>query len=301
MPSRFFNQGWKRMLPVLFVCALAGGLLLGPRLAAGASEVPLQAFDEAHGPSQEGAELFNQCVGCHTIGGGDGVGPDLEGVTTRRDRDWLVRWLLDPPAVIAEGEDFVTEMVSQFNGLEMPNPGLSEAEVEVLVAYLEEQDGGAAPVDTPTAATETPVATQAPSGDNDQVEAGRNLFTGASTLQNGGPSCRACHSIAGIGSFDGGGNLGPDLSATYARLGDAMITWPQTGTMQPIFADQTLTDTEQEHLLAFFRSTDVTERSTTVIWQLAGLAVVGAALIGLLVHLVWRGRFDGVRGPMVGK
>jgi hypothetical protein len=45
----------------------------------------------------------------------------------------------------------------------------------------------------------------------------------------------------------------------------------------------------------------VTERSTTVIWQLAGLAVVGAALIALLVHLIWRGRFDGVRGPMVGK
>src|ERR1043166_7153940 len=38
----------------------------------------------------------SRCSACHTIGKGDGVGPDLAGVTTRRDRAWLTRYLAAP-------------------------------------------------------------------------------------------------------------------------------------------------------------------------------------------------------------
>jgi hypothetical protein len=39
-------------------------------------------------------ELFSrQCSSCHTIGKGDLVGPDLNGVTGRRDRAWLARFI----------------------------------------------------------------------------------------------------------------------------------------------------------------------------------------------------------------
>ena len=38
-----------------------------------------------------GADIFQQqCAACHTIGGGTLVGPDLQDVTSRRDREWLV-------------------------------------------------------------------------------------------------------------------------------------------------------------------------------------------------------------------
>ena len=68
--------------------------------------------------------------------------------------------------------------------------------------------------------------------------------------------------MGGIGGFDGGGNLGPDLTASYDKLGDAVVTWPETSaTMRPIFVDKSLTDAEKADLLAFFRSTEVTERS----------------------------------------
>jgi mono/diheme cytochrome c family protein len=262
-------------------------LALAPRLAIGASEAPLREFKV--GASQDAAALFQvQCAACHTIGGGDGVGPDLEGVTTRRDRDWLVRWIADPAAMLADGDPIATELLAEFNNVPMPSLGLADAEVESLVAYLEERDGGAAPVPTTAPAVGT--------GDGD-IEAGRNLFTGASTFENGAPSCRACHSAAGIGGFDGGGNLGPDLTAAYDKLGDALITWPETSvTMRPIFADKTLTEDEKADLLAFFRSTDLTERSAAVIWQL-----VGAALIALVTHVIGRKRLGGVRGPMVNR
>ncbi|MCP5118722.1 MAG: cytochrome c, partial [bacterium] len=130
------------------------------------------------------------------------------------------------------------------------------------------------------------------------ADVGRNLFTGANTLENGGPSCRACHSIAGIGAL-GGGNLGPDLTTAWDRLGDGMIAMPQTGTMQPIFSEKALTEDEQTNLLAFFRSTDITERSAEVSWQLTGLAVAGVAIVAVLIHLIWRRRLARVRAPMV--
>jgi len=44
----------------------------------------------------------SRCGACHTIGNGDRVGPDLAGVTTRRDRAWLSRYLAEPPATPSE-------------------------------------------------------------------------------------------------------------------------------------------------------------------------------------------------------
>ncbi|MCP5115571.1 MAG: cytochrome c, partial [bacterium] len=50
--------------------------------------------------ADEGHELFEaKCTSCHTIGGGPLVGPDLEGVTSRREPDWLARWLSEPDAM----------------------------------------------------------------------------------------------------------------------------------------------------------------------------------------------------------
>lgn len=41
-----------------------------------------------------GRAIFDQkCAPCHTIGGCKKIGPDLRGVTERRKRDWLIRWL----------------------------------------------------------------------------------------------------------------------------------------------------------------------------------------------------------------
>jgi mono/diheme cytochrome c family protein len=263
------------LLFLLVVLSLAAGL--GRVLAV----PPSQSADE-------GEEIFqNACATCHTIGEGDLVGPDLKGVTTRRDRDWLTRWISAPDVMLDQGDPIATELLEQYNNVPMPNLGLSEAEVASLIAFLETQTDGAPSEQTPQVLEEGNPA------------AGKNLFTGANRLSNGGPSCRACHSSAGIGGL-GGGTLGPDLTGAYAKFGDALITWPENvPPMDAIFSSKPLTSEEKADLLAFFESADVTQRSTEVIWQLVGLATAGVLVFAGLAALVWRRRLAKVRQPMV--
>lgn len=47
---------------------------------------------------------------------------------------------------------------------------------------------------------------------------GHALFTGSTPLQNGGPSCAACHSTGG-----GAPGLGPDLTTVFVRLGETPL------------------------------------------------------------------------------
>lgn len=59
---------------------------------------------EGHGARQElreakpitvpnGQRLFaSKCSACHTIGKGDKLGPDLAGVSARRERAWIARY-----------------------------------------------------------------------------------------------------------------------------------------------------------------------------------------------------------------
>ena len=69
--------------------------------------------------AQDPAAFYEtNCAACHSIGGGPQAGPDLKGVTARRDREWLVRFLLDPSAFESDPE--VVRMVKEANGLMMP-------------------------------------------------------------------------------------------------------------------------------------------------------------------------------------
>ena len=52
---------------------------------------------------EDGKELFQkECTSCHTIGGGDGAGPDLKGVAGRRSIEWLVRIIVEPDKLTAD-------------------------------------------------------------------------------------------------------------------------------------------------------------------------------------------------------
>src|SRR5262249_4095894 len=42
----------------------------------------------------------SKCLACHSIGQGRKLGPDLAGVTKRRDVAWLTRWLKDPEKML---------------------------------------------------------------------------------------------------------------------------------------------------------------------------------------------------------
>lgn len=271
------GKPWRGVALLALLLSLAGSILL-------AAAPP--------GPSPEaGGKLFQQkgCAACHTIGQGDRVGPDLKGVTAQRKRAWLIRWLLEPDKMLAEKDPIATKLLKKYNNVPMPNLGLSKAQAEELIAYLASVAQASKP--RPPAGKKAPETTGNPI-------IGKDLFTGAIAFQNGGLSCMACHSIAGIGAL-GGGALGPDLTPVYGKLGAAMITWPQNvPPMKPIYASEPLTPQEQANLLAFFKGA-VAQRPTQAIGQLALLSLAGLIVLLVLAQLTWRRRPSGVRRSLV--
>jgi protein SCO1/2 len=88
----------------------------------------------------KGQYLFTtRCAACHTIGHGDGLGPDLRGVTHARDRAWLTRFIQFPDRVIASGDPVAKALSARYGGLQMPNVGLGPEDVAALVEHLEAQ------------------------------------------------------------------------------------------------------------------------------------------------------------------
>lgn len=93
----------------------------------------------------EGIETYNdgvyiyktRCLTCHTIGGGDSVGPDLLGVTERRDRKWLKRWIAKPGEMIKEKDPIIMAMMKRYKNINMPNLKLSQGDVDKILRYIE--------------------------------------------------------------------------------------------------------------------------------------------------------------------
>jgi protein SCO1/2 len=86
----------------------------------------------------KGEDLFrSRCDSCHSLGTNDGLGPGLQGVTQRRDRAWLARWLKMPDRMLEEKDPVATELFNRYRKLSMPNLRLTDAEIEALINYME--------------------------------------------------------------------------------------------------------------------------------------------------------------------
>ncbi len=89
-----------------------------------------------------GAYLYrSRCSSCHQgVGDGDNpLGPDLVGVTERRERAWLERWLAEPDVMLEEEDAIAMELLRRYDGIVMPNLRLGEEDVAALIDYMEAQ------------------------------------------------------------------------------------------------------------------------------------------------------------------
>ena len=91
------------------------------------------------GLGQETAAFFKQnCSSCHTIGGGRLVGPDLKDLSQRKDRAWLVRFVLNPQAMIDRGDPYALQILDEARGVVMqPVAGLTRERVNLLLDLID--------------------------------------------------------------------------------------------------------------------------------------------------------------------
>ena len=264
-------------------------------LAAGISLLPQLA------PAQETVDFYRQnCKTCHTIGGGKLTGPDLKDVTKRRDRAWLIRFMKDPKAVIASGDQDAKTMLDDFNKAVMPTlPGMTDERCENLLKLIEAES------ENPDSEFKGVAVSTRVFTDKDRTN-GRNIFLGRQRLVKGGQACISCHTMHDMPAL-GGGALGGDLTRIYEKppgTRASISAWlgsPKTPTMRPVFDKHKLTDEEIEALVAYFEASADQVQAQPAAGRMALLlfGLVGAAALVFAGDAIWKHRFHGVRRPLV--
>jgi mono/diheme cytochrome c family protein len=230
------------------------------------------------------------------------IGPDLKGVTSRREQSWLVRWITEPRKMLAEGDPIAEQLWREHGDFPMPNYGLSEAQVKDIIAYLAAESGDEPPIDEVTSEVK-PTPEVKPTAPTGIFEVGRALFMGQQSFANGAPACIACHSTSDVGGL-GGGSLGPDLTKAHSKF-KGMITPTLINTsfptMKGVFSKKTIIDAEVAHLKAYFAETDRLEPKPAMDFTISLISIIGFIVLYILTHLIWRKRLTGVRKPLVGR
>jgi mono/diheme cytochrome c family protein len=129
------------------------------------------------GIAQNGKDLFKaNCASCHSLGSNKLVGPGLEGVNDKRDREWLLSWTKNSTELIASGDADAQAIFDEY-GFAMPPQNLSDDEINAIFDYVANPSAA-----EPAVAEEE----EASAGDNPLIAQGEKLFKG---------NCKSCHSI----------------------------------------------------------------------------------------------------------
>jgi mono/diheme cytochrome c family protein len=88
--------------------------------------------------AQDGEKLFrSNCASCHKTTKEKLVGPGLEGVTDRRDMDWLLEWTKNSQAMVEEGDKQAVKLYEEYNQQVMPAQDLMEEEIRAIYEFVE--------------------------------------------------------------------------------------------------------------------------------------------------------------------
>jgi cytochrome c551/c552 len=86
--------------------------------------------------AQDGEALFKaNCTSCHKVDE-KVIGPPLQGVTTRRKHDWLVKWVKNSQAVVKSGDADAVALFKEYNVV-MPAFNLKEDEINSILTYIQ--------------------------------------------------------------------------------------------------------------------------------------------------------------------
>ncbi len=189
-----------------------------------------------------GSTFELKCSGCHSVGRGVVVGPDLSGVTSRHAPPWLHAFIRSSQGMVKKGDAAARTLFGKF-GKVMPDHDFTDEQIDSLLKFI--AAGGPKP---PARFRLARLATAA------EVARGQALFTGAAPFAHGGPACSACH---GAGRWHGG-TLAADLTGVYDRYPDAWLTRTILEARDPlmvVYRDRPLAEDEAFALKAFLYKT----------------------------------------------
>lgn len=91
----------------------------------------------------EGEKIFKaNCAACHNVGSKKLIGPGLEGITQKRDREWLYKWIQNSQELIKAGDKDAIAIYEEYNKIPMPPQPLTKEQIDKLLAYIENPSAG---------------------------------------------------------------------------------------------------------------------------------------------------------------
>lgn len=212
------------------------------------------------------AQFFSQkCSGCHTIGKGNLVGPDLKEA---------VNWKSD-------------EIAQSIKRMEKFTGPIAGSTIEELTKFLKDEKAQ----ERLKAEEARALAAVSTSEEPASAEVGMKLFMSEQRFENKGMACIACHQIQGQG-----GTMGKDLTDSVERLGEAALIstceQPSYPVMKAIYRDHPVTKQEALHITKYLASLkgDTTRREDP---PLALWGSGGAALFLVSMLFMYRNRNRG--------
>lgn len=225
-----------------------------------------------------------KCSSCHSVGGGDGVAPDLKDIKSRRSEDWLIKFISSSEAMVSSGDPTAVELFEKFNKKVMPDQDLSVSDIRALLDFI--QSGGVVitPMDAKSALDAKPY----------DIQNGEDYFMGRKPLSGGGVACISCHSVGVLGPL-GGGTLAKNLTPAYSAYKDnglskalKNIAFP---VMQQVYADHPLNDDEIYQIKSFLYKADQAGLSNPGVQKKFVFLGLGGTVLALGgIDFIWRRR-----------
>lgn len=231
-----------------------------------------------------GEDLFKaNCATCHTVGGGRLVGPDLKGITEKKDVNWIRQFIHSSQKMVKSGDTAAVAIFSEFK-IPMPDFPLPDEQVNAIIDYIKGSGQPQATAQAPPATKDTTAGAKKDTGavaavkppaappdttkySPESAAHGRALFYGTVRFASGAAPCVSCHNIRDE-SVLGGGKLALDLTAAYSKLGpagiQAIIMNPPFPVMKAALLKNPVDPSEVRDIISMLRSVDERNKNFTV-------------------------------------
>lgn len=90
---------------------------------------------------ESGQTLFKQnCGACHTVTKRTTVGPGLEGISEKRSKEWLLKWIKDSQSLVKSGDADAIKIFEEYGKNVMPPISLNEAQISSILDFIKNPD-----------------------------------------------------------------------------------------------------------------------------------------------------------------